>query len=65
MLKQLKLFPDEQAPETKSWDNLKAAVLAVLDGTMELAYLPVELNGKRYRVMVSRLKRVVRVDFCD
>jgi len=49
----------------KSWDNLKAAVLAVLDGTMERAYLPVELNGKRYRVRVSRTKRAVRVDFYD
>jgi len=63
VLKQLKLFPDEQAPETKSWDTLKAAVLAVLDGTMERAYLPVELSGKRYRVRVSRIKRAVRVDF--
>ena len=65
MLKQLKLFPDEQTPETKSWDTLKNAVLAVLDGTMELAYLPVELNGRRYRVRVSRIKRAVRVDFHD
>jgi len=49
----------------KSWDNLKAAVLAVLDGTMGRAYLPVELNGKRYRARVSRRKRAVRVDFHD
>jgi len=63
VLKQLKLFPDEQAPEMKSWDTLKTAVLAVLDGTMERAYLPVELSGKRYMVRVSRIKRAVRVDF--
>jgi len=47
----------------KSWDSLKAAVLAVRDGTMERVQLPVELNGKQYKVRVSRLKRVVRVDF--
>jgi len=64
-MEQLKLFPHEQTPEMKSWDNLKAAVLAVLDGTMERVHLPVELNGKRYRVRVSRLKRAVRVDFHD
>jgi len=49
----------------ESWDDLKAAVLAVLDGTMERVQLPVELNGKRYRVRVSRLKRMVRVGFYD
>lgn len=65
MLKQLKLLPHEQTPEMKSWDNLKAAVLAAHDGTMERVQLPVELNGKQYRVKVSRLKRVVRVDFYD
>ena len=65
MLKQLKLFPDEQTPETKSWDTLKNAVLAVLDGTMDRVHFPVELNGKRYTVRVTRLKRVVRVDFHD
>ena len=64
-MEQLKLFPDEQTPEMKSWDNLKTTVLAVLDGTMERAYLPVELYGKQYRVRVIRLKRVVRVDFHD
>ena len=63
MLTQLKLLPHEETPEMKSWDNLKAAVLAVLDGTMERVHFPVELNGKRYTVRVSRLKRVVRVDF--
>jgi len=62
-LKQLKLLPHEQTPEMKSWDSLKAAVLAVHDGTMERVQLPVELNGKQYKVRVSRLKRVVRVDF--
>jgi len=62
-LKQLKLLPHEETPEMKSWGNLKATVLAALDGAMERAHLPVELNGKQYRVRVSRLKRVVRVDF--
>jgi len=65
VLKQLKLLPHEETPEMKSWDNLKAAVLAVLDGTMERVQLPVELNGKQYKVRVSRLKRVVRVDFYE
>ena len=64
-MEQLKLFPHEQTPEMNSWDDLKDTVLAVLDGTMERAYLPVELNGKQYRVRVIRLKRVVRVDFYD
>lgn len=59
----LKILPYEQLPEAMSWDNLKYAVLAIHDGTMESAQLPVELNGKQYRVKVSRLKRVVRVDF--
>lgn len=64
-MKQLKLLPHEETPEMKSWDNLKATVLAALDGAMERAHLPVEFNGKQYRVRVSRLKRVVRVDFYD
>ena len=59
----MKLLSYEQTPEMKSWDNLKAAVLAARDGTMERVQLPVELNGKQYKVRVSRLKRVVRVDF--
>jgi len=49
----------------KSWDKLKTAVLAAHDGTIERVQFPVELNGKQYRVRVSRLKRVVRVDFYD
>ena len=64
-MEQLNLFPHEQTPETKSWDTLKDAVLAVLNGTMERVHFPVELNGKRYTVRVSRLKRRVRVAFYD
>jgi len=61
----LKPLSYEQTPEMKSWDNLKTAVLAAHDGTIERVEFPVELNGKQYRVRVSRLKRVVRVDFYD
>jgi len=61
----LKPLSYEQTPEMKSWDKLKTAVLAAHDGTIERVQFPVELNGKQYRVRVSRLKRVVRVDFYD